>query len=134
MPTLGGGGAAGPQGPAGPPGPQGPAGTNGTQGPPTLTVLTKNASFTLSAAEAGYHYECSSPSAIVVTIPLNATVAIPVGTMFEGHKDDAGAVSFTTAAGVNCYMTMGTACRAVGSPWQLIKLHTDAWLLSGDLQ
>jgi len=154
MPTLGGGGTvgpAGPQGPAGPTGPTGatgpagatgatgpqgptgPQGSAGTPGPPTLTVTSKAGSFTLANAEAGTHYECTGPSTNTITVPTNANVPITVGSLFEGHQDDVGQLVFSFQVGANAFTPMGTKTRTQGSPWQLMKLHTDAWLLTGDL-
>jgi Collagen triple helix repeat (20 copies) len=145
MPTLG---ATGPQGPAGPQGAQGltgatgatgpqgqqgPAGTNGGQGPPTLPVVNKVGSFTLANGEAGSHYECDGAGVNIITVPKNSTVAITVGNLYEGHQDDVGQLQFSFEAGANYFAPMGTKTRTQGSPFQIMKLHTDAWLLTGDL-
>ena len=143
MPTIGNTGPQGPVGPAGPTGPtgpqgatgatgpQGPAGANGTQGPPSLSVVNKTGNFTVANADAGNHLECDAVA--IITVPKNSTQAITPGNLFEGHQDDAQQIVFQFEAGANAFTPMGTKTRTMGSPWQLMKLHTDAWLLTGDL-
>jgi len=44
--------------------------------------------------------ECSSGSAIALTIPSNATAPIPIGSEIDIEQVDVGAVSFIAASGV----------------------------------
>jgi hypothetical protein len=77
--------------------------------------------------------ECGGSSTNTITIATNATVAIPLGSLFEGHQDDIGQMQFALASGVNAYTPMGTKTRTQGSPFYFYKMHTDAWMITGDL-
>jgi hypothetical protein len=76
----------------------------------------------------------SSSSAQVITLPLNASTTIPVGTELEILQVGSGSVSFATSTGVTLY-SRGNLY-AIGVQYagaQLIKTDTDTWYLIGAL-
>jgi hypothetical protein len=92
-----------------------------------------------TAKTAGYTFVLSDASTLVqmngayaFTVPLNATVAYPIGTQIHLIALTTGVtVAFT--AGITSYATPGAKIRAAGSMATLIKLNTDTWVLAGDL-
>lgn len=102
-------------------------------------VLAINAqtgtSYTLVLADAGKLVTLSNSSAITLTVPTNASVAYPVGTVIAVAQLGAGLVSIAGASGVTINgVTPGdddlTGQWATAS---LTKLATDTWLLSGGI-
>lgn len=75
----------------------------------------------------------TNAGANTVTIPLNATIAFPVGAQISGIQAGAGATTIVATGGVtlNCAHTL--VARAQYSAWSLIKVATDTWDLMGDL-
>jgi len=92
-----------------------------------------------TAKVAAYTFVLSDASTLVqmngayaFTVPLNATVAYPIGTQIHLIALTTGVtVAFT--AGITSYATPGAKIRAAGSMATLIKLNTDTWVLAGDL-
>lgn len=95
---------------------------------------TQTTSFTLSLGMKGQSVPCSHASTgITVTIPLNSSVAFPVGSWVEVVR--MGAAAVTIAAGsttIRCAVADRTL-RAQYSTAMLRKIATDEWLLVGDL-
>lgn len=89
----------------------------------------------LLAADAGGAIHYTNASAITVTIPTNATTAIPVGTTVLLRQYGAGAVAVSAASGVtlrNGQATAKTAGQYKGSI-ALHKVATDEWYLDGSV-
>lgn len=99
-------------------------------------VLTKTASFTLSNTELNTFFNCShAATPIVVTVPLNTTVAIPVGTRYDGRRNGDAAVSFVAEGGVTIesednYLVVNKKF----SMWSIVKTDTNVWALTGSLK
>jgi hypothetical protein len=77
--------------------------------------------------------EMSNASAITATVPLNSSVAFPVGCQINILQTGAGQVTFVGAVGVTVNATPGLKLRAQWSAATLIKRGTDTWVLSGDV-
>ena len=76
----------------------------------------------------------SNTGAITLTIPTNATVALPVGCQIDLVQLGAGAVTIAGASGVTVNSKGGNLTingQYVGV--SLVKIATDEWLLLGDL-
>lgn len=103
-------------------------------GQASSAIIEKTASFTPALAEAGRLIEVNSSVSVTCTIPLNSSVAFPVGTEIEIVQMGAGSVIIAHASGVtllsqdNCDETSGQYAVAC-----LKKLDTDTWLLAGAL-
>lgn len=91
-------------------------------------VLTDNRNKLITASNA---------SAQTYTIPTNASVAFPIGSMINIIAIGAGQVTIQGAGGVSVASTGATATapklRAQYSAATLIKVGTDSWYVIGDL-
>lgn len=92
----------------------------------------QTAGYTLVLADAGRAVEVTSASAVAVTVPTNATVAFPIGTVLHVTQLGAGQVTVTPAAGVTITGTPGLKTRAQNSEVKLRKRATNTWLVTGD--
>lgn len=100
----------------------------------TIPMTTQSGtSYTLGLADAGSVIETTSASAVTVTIPTNATVALPVGSVIEVMQAGTGQVTFTAASGVTLRTPASQTTRTQWSTVGLRKRFVDTWVLSGDL-
>lgn len=98
--------------------------------PFNVNTTAKTAAYTFVLSDASTLVQMNG--AYAFTVPLNATVAYPIGTQIHLIALTTGVtVSFT--AGITSYATPGAKIRAAGSMATLIKLNTDTWVLAGDL-
>lgn len=74
-------GETGATGPAGPTGAQGPQGPQGEAGAVTCPQNVQSGNYTLVLADAGKHIYSANSGAQTITIPTNASVAFPIGTL-----------------------------------------------------
>lgn len=134
-------GDTGAQGPQGIPGPQGNPGAQGIQGAPgpsgdvtAITANTQAGSYQLVAGDAGKVIEMNAAGATVLTIPTNAAVAFPVGTVIDLVRLGAGGVTVAAAGGVTLRSPGGLVALAQQySAGTLRKRAADEWVLTGDL-
>ena len=91
--------------------------------------------YTLVLTDADKLVTLDNGAAITLTVPTNASVAFPVGTVVAGAQLGAGLVSIAGATGVTINgVTPGDEASAgQWSTWSLTKLATDTWLASGGL-
>jgi len=79
----------------------------------------------------------SNASAIAVTIPTNATVPMPVGSVLNIVQTGAGQITVSGAAGVTVTSTGATAAtpktRAQYGVLSLIETSENNWLALGDI-
>lgn len=77
----------------------------------------------------------SRATAQTLTVPLNATVAIPIGTQVHGIQTGAGALTVQAAGGVTINRRAFFTAVAAGqfSAFTLRKVAANVWNLSGDL-
>jgi hypothetical protein len=99
----------------------------------------QTASYTLVLTDKDDLIEMNVASANTLTIPLNSSVAFPVGSQITILQTGAGATTVNVTAGVTLNATpQGTAnqakLRAQWSSVTLIKRATDTWVALGDLQ
>lgn len=97
-------------------------------------IVTKSASWTLSADDAGVFFNVSSTSTVTITIPAHSTTAFAIGTEIEFLRRNTGAVTFSPASGVTL-ASIGDAC-SISDRYGcavLKKLETNLWVLSGAL-
>lgn len=76
-----------------------PPGAGG--GSTTVSKNTQTANYTLVVADAGKVIEMNAASAVNLTLPTNAAVAIPVDTVIEVFQMGAGQVSIVSAGGAS---------------------------------
>lgn len=100
--------------------------------------LTINAqtgtTYTLTVADAGGLITLSNASAITVTVPANATIALPVGSQIALMQTGAGQVTLAQAAGVTIN-SFNSAKKIVGNGGLavLVKTATNTWQAAGAL-
>lgn len=90
--------------------------------------------YTLVAADAGKRVERSNAAANTTTIPLNSSVAFPVGTVVEISMTGAGQASVVATGGVT--LNSEASMVKLAAQWtsaRLLKTATDTWVLEGAL-
>lgn len=94
-------------------------------------------SYTLALSDNGKLVTLANASAVAVTIPLNSSVALPVGAVIMMAAYDAGAVTISGAGGVTVVSGGATAAspviRAQYSSVGAIQTSANNWLVVGDL-
>jgi hypothetical protein len=96
----------------------------------TVNETAKTAAYTLALADQNTLIQMNG--AFAFTVPLNSSVAFPIGAQIHLVALTTGvSVSFTV--GITSYSSPGNGLRAVGSVATLLKLGTNSWALSGDL-
>ena len=105
---------------------------------PVLLNSQTGGSYTLVLADAGKVVEGTNSSANTVTIPLNASVAFPVGTQVTVLQAGTGQTTINIASGgtLNAGLQGTTNTAKLRAQWSaavLIKRATDTWVASGDL-
>lgn len=76
----------------------------------------------------------NNASATTLTVPTNASVAFPVGTVIEFYQYGAGQVTVAASGGVTIRTPETLLLRKQYSSASLRKVATDEWILAGDLQ
>jgi len=109
--------------------------TNKTLTAPVINLATnaQAASYTLVLTDNGKLVEISNASANNLTVPLNSTVAFPVGAQINILQTGAGQTTIVATGGVTINGTPGLKLRAQWSAATLIKRATDTWVAVGDL-
>jgi hypothetical protein len=98
-----------------------------------LATSAQAASYTLVLADKGKLVEMSNASANNLTVPLNSSVAYPVGSQINILQTGAGQTTVVATGGVTINASPGLKLRAQWSAATLIKRATDTWVLVGDL-
>ena len=102
---------------------------------PTLVQNAQTDSYTLVLADAGKLVEMGKATAQTLTIPLNSSVAFPVGTKIDVLQTGAGETTIAGAGGVTVN-SEGSKLK-VNAQWQavtLVKRATDTWVLIGAIK
>jgi hypothetical protein len=110
-------------------------GTQTKQGVSSITpIIQKTDSYTLSSlTERDSLIEVAKATGTTITIPLNSTVAYPVGTSIDILQTSTGQVTIAGTAGVTVNATPGLKLRSQWSSCTLFKRATDTWIVMGDL-
>ena len=103
------------------------------------TNAQTGSTYTLVLSDAGKYVEMNNSSSNILTVPLNASVAFPIGSEITIIQTGTGSTTITPAVGVtvNYYSLTSAATRIIKSQWSaatLIKRNTDTWVLIGNLQ
>jgi hypothetical protein len=94
----------------------------------------QTASYTLVLADAGKLVTISNASANNLTIPLNSSVAFPIGTRIDVIQKGAGQTTIVATGGVTINSKGGALkLSSQYSGASLIKYGTDTWFAVGDL-
>ena len=98
-----------------------------------ISTSAQTASYTLVLADKTKIVEMSVAGANTLTVPLNSSVAFPVGSQINILQTGAGQTTIAATAGVTINATPGLKIRAQWSYATLIKRATDTWVLVGDI-
>jgi len=100
-----------------------------------LTVNTRTANYTLALGDAGAYVRMNLAGANTLTVPTNTTVAFPIGTVIHLRQTGAGQTTVSPFDGTVTINTPETSkLRKQGSSASLIKVGTNEWDLTGDLE
>ena len=90
--------------------------------------------YTAALTDVGKLIEFTSASAVIFTIPANATVAFAIGDQINVYQDGAGQVTITPAATVTI-RSNGTKLKTNGqyAVATCIKIDTNEWIALGNL-
>ncbi|AAT69482.1 gp87 [Alphaproteobacteria phage PhiJL001] len=102
--------------------------------PTSVSLNTQTASYTLALEDAGANVRMNVAGANNLTVPPNSTVAFPTGTVISARQVGAGQTTIVAGAGVTINTPETLLCRKQGSTVSLVKVGTDEWDLTGDLQ
>jgi len=91
------------------------------------------ASYSLVLTDDGKLINMNVGSANNLTIPLNSSVAFPIGTQITVFQVDVGQTTLVATGGVTVYATPGLKLRTQYSVATLLKVGTDTWVAMGDL-
>ena len=101
------------------------------------TNAQSGTTYTLALADNGKLVTLANVSPVAVTIPLNSSIALPVGAVIMMAAYDAGAVTISGAGGVTVVSGGATAAspviRAQYSSVGAIQTSANNWLVVGDL-
>ena len=99
-------------------------------GPMLLTETTaRTSAYTLDLTDLGRVVPVDSASAATVTVPTNASVAFPIGSVVYVYNLGAGAVTLAGSAGVTLRGNSGTMAQY--KEVSLRKRATDEWVITG---
>jgi hypothetical protein len=97
----------------------------------TIATNAQASNYTLVLADAGKLVEMSGGGTL--TVPLNSSVAFPVGSQILVLQTGASQVTVAGASTVTVNATPGLKLRTQWSMGTLIKRATDTWVLVGDV-
>lgn len=98
-----------------------------------VSTNAQTASYTLVLGDKNKIVEMNVASANNLTVPLNSSVAYPVGSQINILQTGAGQTTIVATGGVTINGTPGLKLRAQWSYVTLIKRATDTWVAVGDL-
>lgn len=102
--------------------------------PVTLTINTYTASRTMDAADISAYVRMNMATAGTFTVVNNSTLAVDVGTVIQVRAVGAGPISIAAAVGVTILTAETLNLRKQGSTASLIKVASNTWELTGDLE
>ncbi|QCG77614.1 minor tail protein [Gordonia phage Fairfaxidum] len=99
-----------------------------------ITVNAQTGAYTLVLTDANKAIEVTTASAVNLTIPTDASVALPIGTVIEVDQMGAGRVTILGASGVTIQSAVTPpTTRAQYSAVVLRKRGANLWLVTGDM-
>jgi len=91
-------------------------------------------SYTAALTDANTYIQFTNASAVSFTIPPNASVAFPIGTVIEVEQAGAGALSFVAGSGVT--LNSRSSDLTLAGQYAVAfakKVGTNTWTVNGDL-
>lgn len=112
-------------------GPSGSNGTNGTDGVAVYPQNIQSGNYTLALSDAGKHIYSSNTAAQTITIPTNASVAFPIGSVVTivnmGTTKIRLSVSDVSIIPADSITALASAQIPSGTSVQLMKTATNTW-------
>jgi hypothetical protein len=102
--------------------------------PANVITNAQTASYTLALSDKDKLVEIDNASANNLTVPLESSVAFPIGTQISVLQTGAGTTTLVAAGGVTLNATPGLILRARWSSVTLIKRAANTWVAIGDLR
>jgi hypothetical protein len=102
----------------------------------TKSLALSGSAYTLQATDnLKYYRTTATGGSVVVTVPLNATVAIPLDSEISFRQSASSVLTFEAAAGVTLNPPPGfsAATNYIGAVVTLKKIATDSWDIFGAL-
>lgn len=125
----------------GPQGDKGDQGDDGEQGPSGVSSLsytviekTDDHIFELTDAQDNTLVSFNKGSAIIGTVPPNADVAFPTGSVIFLAQTGAGQLTIAAGSGVTILTPESLLAKKQNARLELVKINTNIWLLSGDMK
>lgn len=106
----------------------------GGSAPTEVVVINKTASHTLELSDASGYVRMNVASANNLTVPPNGTVAFAVGAVIQVRQVGAGQTTVVAGSGVTINTAETLKARKQGSTLTLVKVGTNEWDLTGDLE
>jgi hypothetical protein len=106
----------------------------GGSAPTEIEINTQAGAYTLVLSDSGKYVRMTSATAVNLTVPTNASVAFPVGTIVQVRQAGAGQITLVASGGVTVNTAETLKLRKNGSTAALVKISTDGWDLTGDLE
>ena len=97
-------------------------------------VATKTSNYTLTISDYHSHIRANKSSAISVTIPPNADVALKIGTELQVEQIGSGATTIVAGTGVTIRAEVGLVLNAQYAVAKLVKVATNEWIAYGSLK
>lgn len=98
----------------------------------TVPIQLKTTNYTLALEDT--YVRMNSTGALTLTVPDNASVAIPIGTQITVVAANTGKVTVAAASGVTVLTNETYKLRKQGSAVTLTKVDANAWDLAGDVE
>lgn len=108
--------------------------SGGGSAPTEVVVINKTASHTLELSDASGYVRMNVASAHNLTVPPNGTVAFAVGAVIQVRQVGVGQTTVVAGAGVTINTSETLKARKQGSTLTLVKVGTNEWDLTGDLE
>jgi uncharacterized protein (AIM24 family) len=99
----------------------------------TVSINTQTASYALALADSGKLIQMNVASGNNLTVPLDSSVAFPIGTKIDVIQWNTGQTTVVGAGGVTLVATPGAKLRARYSSATIVKMETNTWIVLGDL-
>lgn len=101
---------------------------------PGLTINNQTASYTLLITDAGSMVIITNAADNTLTVPLNSSVAFPIGTTIQVQQGGAGQTTVVATGGVTINSDQNAlSLNNKNSTATLTKTDTDTWSLTGDV-
>jgi len=104
----------------------------GGGGSSTVTITSQASNYTFALSDGGTEVDYNGTSAGTFTVPTNASVAFPVGTIISCCQMSTGQLTIAAASGVTLNTANATTTRVQYSLISITQTSTNVWRVDGD--